>query len=92
MNPAYTRALPVSLSATITSIGRPIIAAAMRKSLGRLILNHCWLITSDRSSEVVIFETSAGWKRIGPRSNHECDPFTSEETNITSTRSPSTKA
>ena len=42
------------------------------------------------SSDVVILDISAGWNLTGPNSNQEWDPFTSFDTNITTTRSPST--
>ena len=85
MKPAYTRAEPVSLSATMMSMGTAMMAAARRKSFHWVILKFCRLMTEARRREVVIFDISAGWNLIGPSSNHECDPFTSLETKMTST-------
>ena len=90
MNPIYTRALPVSLSAIITSMGTPMMAQHMRKSRIRVIRKPCWLTHHDKSREVVILDISAGWKLTGPRLNQECDPLMLDDTNITSTSSPST--
>ena len=90
MNPTYTRADPVSLSATMISMGSAITAAAIMKCLNLDSLNPCWLMIRASTSEVVIFEISAGWKLTGPSVNHEWDPFTSLETNITSTSRAST--
>ena len=92
IKPVYTRALPVSLSPTITSMGTPMTAQASRKSLHRVILNPCWLNKKDSSRDVDILEISAGWKLTGPRLNHEWEPLMSDDTKITTTRSSSTKA
>ena len=86
MKPAYTRAEPVSLSATMMSIGTPMMAATRKKSFHCVILKFCRLITVASRSDVVIFEISAGWNLTGPNSNHEWEPFTSLETKMTSTR------
>ena len=48
------------------------------------------VIPSASISEVVIFETSAGWNFTGPSSNQECEPLTSRLRKITSTSSTST--
>ncbi len=90
MNPAYTRALPVSLSATITSMGTAMTRTARMKSLNRPILKFCWLSTKASSREVVILDISAGWNLTGPSSNHEWEPLTSLDTKMTRTSSPST--
>jgi hypothetical protein len=37
------------------------------------------------SSDVVIFDISAGWNLMGPNSNHEWDPFTSLDRKMTAT-------
>ena len=83
--PTYTRALPVSLSAIIISIGRATTAATFRKSLRLAKLKPTLPINVARTREVVIFEISAGWKETGPRRNHECEPFTLAPTKITAT-------
>ena len=83
--PTYTRAEPVSLSPRMASIGSPIIRATDRKPFLEARRNPCRLITMASMSEVVIFDTSAGWNFTGPNSNHECEPFTSLLTKITST-------
>ena len=49
-------------------------------------------MTTASSSEVVIFETSAGWKRTGPKANQDRDPFTSTPRKITATRRKTTRA
>ena len=72
------------------SIGRAITAATSSKSFILDILKLVLLINVASTSEVAILETSAGWKLTGPRLNQECDPFTSEPTNITATSSTST--
>ena len=51
----------------------------------------CLLMVAASSSDVVILDISAGWNFTGPNSNHECEPLTSLETNITRTsRAPTT--
>ena len=85
MKPAYTRADPVSLSRTMMPIGTAIMAATSRKSFHSLSLKFCRLMTVASRSEVVIFDISAGWNLTGPSSNHEWDPFTSLDTNMTRT-------
>ncbi len=74
----------------MTTIGMPRIKAVRRKSLNRVILKLTWLISVASSSDVVIFETSAGWNLIGPNSNHDRDPLTSTPRNITATSRHST--
>ena len=88
--PAYTRAEPVSLSATITSIGISTMSAAMMKCRILLILKPGRLIMDARRSDVVILDNSAGWNLTGPSSNQECEPFTLWLMKITSTNSTST--
>ena len=66
-------------------IGTTMMAATSRKSFHSLSLKFCRLITVASRSEVVIFDISAGWNLTGPSSNHEWDPFTSLDTNMTRT-------
>ena len=73
------------------SMGRMMMAAARARSLSLDRRKFCMLITKASSSEVDILEISAGWKRTGPRSNHEWEPLTSLDTKITTTSSPSTR-
>ena len=47
------------------------------------------LIIVASTSDVAIFDTSAGWKLTGPKLNQEWEPFTSDPTNITATSSTS---
>ena len=56
------------------------------------ILKFGWLITTASSSEVVIFETSAGWKRTGPNANHDREPLTSTPRKMTATSRKATPA
>ena len=70
----------------IISMGRATTAATLRKSLRRAKLKPTLPIRVASTSEVVIFEISAGWKETGPRRNHECEPFTDAPTKITATR------
>ena len=67
------------------SIGRPMMSAMVRKSLALPILKPGLLMVAASSSDVVIFDISAGWNFTGPSSNQECEPFTSFDRNITST-------
>ena len=85
MKPTYTRAEPVSLSPRMASIGRPTMAATARKCWRLDMRKVGLLITMARSSDVVIFEISAGWNFTGPSSNQECEPLTSLLTKMTST-------
>ena len=64
--------------------------ATVRKSLNLVSLNVARLITNASSREVVIFDTSAGWNRTGPKANHDREPLTSTPRKITATRSPIT--
>ena len=68
----------------------PIMSATVRKSRMRDILKPWRLITAARSSEVDILDTSAGWKRTGPKANHEREPLTSTPRKITATSRPRT--
>ena len=71
----------------MVSMGSPMMRATVRKSFALVILKLGLLIVAARSSDVVIFDISAGWNLTGPNSNHECEPLTSLDTNITSTSS-----
>ena len=71
MKPTYTRAEPVSLSATIISIGSTTMATASSICFQLYILKPGRLITEARSSDVVILDSSAGWNFTGPSSNQE---------------------
>ena len=71
MNPRYTRADPVSFSATIMSIGTAMTAATSSKSFKFDSLKLVLLIMVASTREVAILETSAGWKLTGPRLNQE---------------------
>ena len=90
MNPTYTSAEPVSLSATMVSIGTRMMNAARNRSPNFRMLKFGLLIVIASSSEVVILDISAGWNFTGPNSNHECEPFTSLDTKMTSTSRPRT--
>ena len=85
MNPTYTSAEPVSLSPRITSIGRAMTAATVRKFENLVSLNPGLLIMNARRREVVIFEISAGWNRTGPKANQDLEPLTSTPRKITAT-------
>ena len=76
MKPTYTSADPVSLSAMIISIGNMTVSTARKKWRMLSILNPGRLISHAITSDVVIFDSSAGWNFTGPSSNHECDPLT----------------
>ena len=42
-------------------------------------------MTVAKSSDVAIFDISAGWNLTGPNANHDRDPFTSIPRNMTAT-------
>ncbi len=70
------------------AMGTSIIRAVITKSLNLLILYPSWLITVASIRDVDILEISAGWNLIGPKPNHDLEPFTSMPRNITATSNP----
>ncbi|CDC63870.1 unknown [Bacteroides sp. CAG:770] len=74
----------------IISIGKTIMAATVRKFFIFVSLNPALLITRASNRDVVILDTSAGWKRTGPNVNQDLEPLTSSPKKITAIRSPMT--
>ena len=67
------------------------MVAIIRMSLGRLILKPGVRMKCASTSEVVIFDSSEGWKATGPSWNQDFEPLTSEPKTITATSSPATR-
>ena len=74
------------------SIGTRMTRAVMMKSFHLPILYPSWLITVASMRDVDIFDISAGWKRTGPKANHDREPFTSIPRKMTAISRKMTKA
>ncbi|MPM54244.1 hypothetical protein SDC9_101019 [bioreactor metagenome] len=85
INAEYTSAEPVSLCMIINNTGTMMIKAVLIMPLGERNWNPYLDINEARAIVVAILESSAGWNRTGPNSNHDLDPFTSIPRKITAT-------